>query len=152
MLCGSTGFEAPCVTAYHQTTLASYIVQAYAAGIMDGILANVWFKVSGWRGSALLDGSLNPLPAYTAFKNTRTRLGTASYIRSITEFTGIQGYEFTDAGHRIWVLWSVTAEGNPHAIRLGSVPLAVYDMYGNSMSLSTSLNVGLEPVFVEFGS
>jgi hypothetical protein len=152
LLCGSTGLEAPCVTDDHQKKLAIYIVQAYAAGIADGIRANVWFSVAGWRGSALLDGSLKPLPSYIAFKNASARLGTAGYIRSITEFAGIHGYEFTHAGHRIWVLWSVTAAGNPHAVSLESIPLGVYDMYGNSTSLTNLLNVGLEPVFVEFGS
>ena len=152
VLCGRTGLEAPCVTDDHQNTLATYIVEGYATGIVDGLRANVWYSVGGWRGSALLDGSQKHLPAYTAFKNARTRLGTATYVRSITEFTGIHGYEFTNAGHHIWVLWSVTAAGNPHTINLGSVPWAVYDLYGNSISQSTSLNVGLEPVFVEFGS
>src|SRR5450759_2010315 len=152
VLCGRTGLEAPCVTEDHQKTLSIYIVQAYAAGIADGMRANVWFSVAGWRGTALLDGSLKPLPSYTAFKNASDRLGKASYARSITEFTSIRGYEFNEAGHRIWVLWSVTAEGNPHTVSLGSLPVAVYDMAGNSLSPSDSLDVGLEPVYVEFES
>lgn len=150
MLCGTTGLETACVTPDHQKTVAIYLIQAYAAGIADGLRANIWYSVAGWRGSGLIDANQQPSPVYWAFANARTQIGEASFIRSITEFPGIHGYEFNHSGHRIWVLWSVTSVGNPHTVNTGSIPSAILDMYGNSLAPSTSLNVGLEPVFVVF--
>jgi hypothetical protein len=152
LICGSTGLEAPCVTADHEKSVSIYAVQAYAAGIADGLRANIWFSVAGWRGSALLDKRMAPLASYSALKNAGDRLGTAAFVRKITEYSGLQGYEFTSAGHRIWVVWSVTQEGNPHTITLLTAPFAVYDMYGGIQPSSMSLPVGIEPVYVEFGS
>jgi hypothetical protein len=151
ILCGRDGTEAPCVTDDHEQTVSAYIVQAYATGMADGLRSMVWYSVAGWRGSGLVDANLTPLPPYNAYKNARVWLGGAAYIGPITEFTGIKGYEFSNNGLRIWVLWSVTGVGNPLTIALGTMPLAVYDTYGAALPVGMTLNVGLEPVFIVFG-
>jgi hypothetical protein len=150
MLCGRTGQEPVCTTSDHEATLSSYILQSFAAGMADGLGVMVWFSVAGWRGSGLLDANLTPLPPYNAYKNARVWLGGAGFIRTVTDFTGIQGYEFSNNGLRIWVLWSVIGAGNPLIITLGMAPRAVYDMYGTSLPPASSLNIGLEPLFVVF--
>jgi len=154
VLCGSTGKEPVCTTADHEATVSAYIVQAYAAGIANGLPIIIWFSLAGWRGTGLVDAQLNPLPTYNAYKNVRALLGLDDYVRAITEFQGITGYEFIDnyAKQRTWVLWSVTATGNPHAITLSTMPLAVYDTYGAALPVGMTLNVNLEPVFIVFGA
>ena len=153
LLCGATGQEPTCVTSDHSTTLSAYIAQSFAGGIADGLKAKLWFSTAGWRGSGLLDSHLNPLPTYYAYKNVQTLLGQDSYVRTITDFPGVFGYEFiNNATNRLsWVLWSVTPVGNPQTITLSSTPAAVYDMYGTALPVGTTIGVGLTPIFIVFG-
>jgi hypothetical protein len=153
MLCGRTGQEAPCTTEDHAMTLSAYIVQAYSLGIADGLPIATWFSVAGWRGSALLNARLNPLPAYTTFQFASARLSNAIFVKPITEFPGIKGLEFTRDGHRMWVLWSLTSTDNPHIITPDAKLVSqAFDMYGGSLGSGTSVSIGLEPVYVEFSS
>ena len=133
--------------------MSAYIVQAYASGIANGLPNVIWFSVAGWRGSALLDAWLNTLPAYTTFQFASACLSNAIFVKPITEFPGIKGFEFTRDGHRMWVLWSITTTDNPHIITPGTEPVSqAFDMYGGSLGSGISLSIGLEPVYVEFSS
>ena len=152
LLCGRTGQEGPCVTEAHATTLSGYLVQSYAAGLADGLSTMIWFSAAGWRGTALLDPWLNPLPGYKAYQFTSERLSNATYVKPITGFSGIHGYEFSRDGNRIWVLWSVTSNNNSQTINLSQMPLAVYDMYGSLLPVGMLANVGLQPIFIEFSA
>ncbi len=149
LLCGRTGMEAACTNPDHESTVSAYIVQGMAEGKADGLTAMIWFSVAGWRGSGLLDSSLNPLPPYSAYQVARSMLGEATYVGPVTGFNGVTGYEFNSNGRRLWVLWSITATGNPQNITLSSMPLTVSDMYGNALPIGMTLGVGLEPIYVE---
>jgi hypothetical protein len=153
VLCGHTGQETYCTNPEHSATVGSYLVQAMAGSKADGILVSIWFSAGGWRGSGLLGLDQSLLPSYNAFKFARSKLGEAVFVRAVTEFSGINGYEFTNGGHRLWVLWSVTSAGNPHLLTVATAPTAVYDTYGSPIPLgnpSTSLSIDLMPVYVEF--
>ena len=154
VLCGSaTGPVNPaCTSADHEATVSAYIAESYAGGIADGLRSMIWFSATGWRGSQLLDQDLSPINTYHAFSFARTLLGQVTFVREITEFTGVTGYEFKNptTQHRSWILWSITSTGNPHTITLGTTPLAVYDVYGNTAAVSTSLQVGLIPIYVDY--
>jgi hypothetical protein len=152
ILCGRTGQEAPCTTEEHARTVSAYIVQAYASGIAGGLLTSIWYSAAGWRGSALLDAHLNPLPAYTTYQFSSVRLSNATFVKPITNFPEIKGYEFIRNGHQMWVLWSVSITSNPQTIILSNKSTEIFDMYGSALPVENSLNVGLEPVFIEFGS
>jgi hypothetical protein len=149
VLCGATSHELFC-DSDQEATVGVYLVQAYAAGTADGLRSMVWFSTGGWRGSELLDSNMDPLPAYNAYQTARRWLGGAIFTRAITEFTNVRGYEFTNNGFRIWVLWSVTQVGNPLSVASGQTPWAVFDLYGNPLPPVDPLNVGLEPIFVLF--
>jgi hypothetical protein len=150
VLCGATGQEQACTTTDHEATVSSYLVRAYVLEIADGLPTVIWFSVGGWRGSGLLDSSLKPLPAYNAFKVACAKLGETVFMRAVTEFSGVKGYEFFNKGRHLWVLWSMTATDS--MLTLGTTPAAVYDIYGNAMPVSTSLDVGMMPVYVEFNN
>ncbi len=152
LLCGRTGTEAACTNPDHESTVGAYIVEAMAEGKADGMAAMIWFSAAGWRGSGLLDSKLNPLPPYFAFAVARSMLGKATFVQAATGFNGVKGYEFINNGRHLWVLWSITATGNPQSITLSSMPLAVYDMYGAALPVGITLNVGLEPIYVELSS
>jgi len=135
-------------TSPFEQTKAYYVAQAYAAVIAQGLRANIWYSVLGWRNSGLLNADLSPRPAYTAFQFARSELRDAVWVRDVTEYTGVKGYEFQRGDRRIWVLWSL--DGASHTINLPGVPLAAWDVLGNSVSPAASMNVSLNPLYLEW--
>jgi hypothetical protein len=131
-----------------ETTKAYYVAQAYAAAIAQGLRANIWFSVLGWRNSGLLNSDLSPRPAYTAFQFARSELRNATWMRNVTEYTGVKGYEFQRSERRIWGLWSL--DGGTHSISLSDVPLAAWDALGNSLPVAASMDIDLNPLYLEW--
>jgi hypothetical protein len=132
-----------------EITKAYYVTQAYAAGIAEGLQANIWYSVFGWNNSGLLNGKdLSPYPAYTAFKFVISELRNVAYIRQITEYQGVKGYEFLRADKRIWVLWSLS--DSAHQISLPDGLLTAWDALGNSVSLSDASNITVKPLYLEW--
>ena len=62
--------------------------------------------------------------------------------------SSVKGYKFQWGDRRIWVLWSL--DGNMHSINLSSVPLGAWDALGNSISPTISMNVSLNPLYLEW--
>jgi hypothetical protein len=136
-----------------EATKAYYVVQSYAAAITQGLRANIWYSVAGWRNSGLLDEDLSPRPVYTAFRFAQSELGSAEFIAEITSVktgggSAIKGYEFQRGNRCIWVLWS--SDGNAHLISLSSEPVAAWDALGDYVSPSTVMNVTLKPLYLEW--
>lgn len=131
-----------------ELTKAAYLVQAYAAAIAQDLKANIWFSVLGWRNSGLLNSDLTPRPAYTAFAFARGKLEDATLVRAISEYNDISGYEFNTNNRRIWLIWSLDELSS--IITLPGTPLAIYDTLGQELTLSTQLEVGVMPLFVEW--
>jgi hypothetical protein len=136
-----------------EATKAYYVAQSYAAAIAQGLRANTWYSVFGWRNSGLLDDELNPYPAYMAYKFGRSELGTVEYIGEITAAdiggdSSVKGYKFRGSDRDIWVLWSY--DGNPHLISLVSTPLAAWDALGSPVTPATSMNVTFNPLYLEW--
>jgi hypothetical protein len=131
-----------------ETTKAYYVAQAYGAAIAQRLHANLWFSLLGWNNSGLLNSDLSPLPAYTAFEFGRNELRDAAYVRKITPFAGVKGYEYNRGDRYIWVLWSL--DGNTHSINLCDVPVAAWDALGNPVSRSAYMNVSLNPLYLEW--
>ena len=136
-----------------ENTKAYYIAQVYAAAIAQGLRANTWYDVFGWDGSGLLDGSLNPYPAYTAFKFGRNELRDSTYLNGVSKsdvggVSNVKGYKFQRGDRRIWILWSV--DGNAHTIKLSSIPLAAWDALGVSVTPVKSMSVTVDPLYLEW--
>jgi hypothetical protein len=153
VICGTTGLEAPCLLDTFSKTKAYFVAESYAAAIAQGLRANVWYNVQGWRGSGLLDASLNPLPAYTAFQFSRNELRNAAYNGAIVPgdiggASGVKGYKFLRGDRRIWVVWSL--DGSTHSVTLSGVPLAAWDALGVSVTPAASMNVTVNPLYLEW--
>jgi hypothetical protein len=133
--------------ANYEITKAYFVTQVYAAALAQGLRANIWFIVLGWQ-TDLINADLSPRPAYTAFQFARSELRDATWRRNVTEYAGVKGYEFLRGDRRIWILWSL--DGGTHLISLPSVPLAAGDALGNSISPSSSMNVSLNPLYLEW--
>jgi hypothetical protein len=153
LICGATGDEPACQTDISTETKAYYVVQSYAAAIAQGLRADIWYSVLGWRNSGLLNPDLSPRPAYTAFQFARSELGDAAYTGDITTadiggVSGVKGYKFSRDNRRIWVLWSL--DGITHSITLSTVPLSAWDALGNSVSPAPSMDGTLNPLYLEW--
>ncbi|MBU4352881.1 MAG: hypothetical protein KJ939_07435 [Nanoarchaeota archaeon] len=133
----------------YETTKAYYVAQAYASAITRGLKANLWYTLLGWRNSGLLNADLTLRPAYTAFQFARNELRDAGFVREITEYAGIKGYEFNRGDRRIWLLWSL--DGNSYPVTPSPAPLVACDALGQcTTNPSLPIAVTLDPLYLEF--
>jgi hypothetical protein len=133
--------------ANYEMTKAYFVAQVYAVALAQRLRANIWYSVLGWHND-LIYADLSPRPAYTAFSVSRSELSDAVWVRNVTEYAGVKGYEFQRGDRRIWVLWSL--DGSTHLVSLPSVPLAVVDSLGNSISPLASMSVSLNPLYLKW--
>jgi hypothetical protein len=139
LLCDSCSNDAT-----FETTKAYYVAQVYAAALAQGLRANIWYNVlGGWNNSGLINH-----PAYTAYQFARSELRDAVFVREITEYAGVKGYEYNRGDLRIWVLWSL--DGDTHSITLSGAPLAAWDALGNVVSPAASMDVTWNPLYLEW--
>jgi len=136
-----------------ETTKAYYVPQTYASGIALGLRANLWYSVMGWRNSGLLNPDLSLRPAYTAFKFAQSELSDAKFAGNITGsdiggVTGVKGYKLNRGDRLIWVVWSL--DGNTHSISMASAPLAAWDTLGTSVTPAASMDISLNPLYLEW--
>ena len=149
LLCGRSGEEPPCQADDFANTKSYYIAQSYTTALAEGLRANIWFSLFGWRASGLLNpGNQAPLPAFEAYRFSAQELGSARFLRQLQEYPGVSGYEFEREGQRIWVLWSL--DGTDHDVSLDASPRAVFDVFGISLPTSERLHVTLKPIYVEW--
>lgn len=152
VLCGRDGREDVCKADEFANTKAYYIAQANAAASAEGLRANIWYSLTGWRGSGLVDGQLEPQRAYTAYQFVVKQLDRSTFIEPVREFEGVTGYKFKKEGKAIWLLWSLDRQA--HSISLPVAYQAVYDVFGNSIELTASsykeLQITAAPVYVEW--
>ncbi len=150
VLCGRSGEEEYCLGDPYANTKSSYISQANVAALAAGLRVNLWYSLTGWRGTGLVSKEIQPLPAYQAYQFAASVLNEADYLDEIDEFTGVMGYSFKTVEGQYWVVWSL--DGDNHTINLPDKPLDVYDVYGRSVLdivLSESgLDVTVAPVFI----
>jgi hypothetical protein len=136
-----------------ETTKAYYVAQSYAAGIAQGLRANIWYSVFGWRNSGLLTSDLSPRTDYTALRFSRSELRDAAYGGDITAAdiggdSSVKGYKFQRSDRTIWVVWSL--DGSTHLITLARVPLAARDALGVSVTPAASMKLTLNPLYLEW--
>ena len=129
---------------------ADYAVRVYLRNWANGILGTIWYQFEGpgWRYGGLLDEEQNPKPVYTALQFMASRLSDASYIGEVSQFEGLQGYEFSAPDSRIWVLWS--PEQLDTTILLPGDFSGIYDKYGSQINQEGSILIVNSPVYVEF--
>ncbi len=146
LLCGRDGTEAVCRTEDFSATKAYYLTQAYAAAAAVGLRANVWYSLTGWRGSGLVSQALNPYPAFRAYQFSAQQLTGAAFWGEVADYAGVKGYRFNRDGREFWVLWSF--DGEPHTVELPSPPNAVYDVFGDPLPGGQTMEITLAPVYL----
>ena len=150
VLCGRSGTEDYCLGDPYANTKSNYITQANSAALAAGLQVNLWYSLTGWRGTGLVSKDAEPLPAFQAYKFTASVLNEAAYLGAIDEFSGVMGYRFENVAGQYWVVWSL--DGDKHTLSLPDTPLDVYDVYGNSVLANVSpdneLDVTVAPVLI----
>jgi len=135
-----------------ELTKAYYVVQSYTVAAAEGWISNIWYSAFGIRCSGLIEKDLTPLPAYHAYQFTQQKLENAYFVRPITEFPGVIGYEFTASGKQLWVLWSL--DGAAHTISLNQMPVSIFHIGADGKSVvepnATSPTIDLSPCFIDF--
>lgn len=149
IICGSDGSEPACRTEDFALTKAYYAAQANAVARAEGLRANVWYSITGWRASELVDrSSMQPLPVYYALQFSASQLNGSTYVREIVMYPGVRGYEFDQYGERKWILWSL--DGEEHLIQLTSEPKAILDVFGEDFPIGQELTITVAPVYLEW--
>jgi hypothetical protein len=140
-----TGDETKCPSETFEETKSIYVAQAYASARAEGLLANIWYSIRGWRFSGLVDKQGEPLPAAKALGFSASQLNQALFEQQLEQFPGLMGYAFQQDGTRLWVLWALEQD---QTIDLGAEPAEMYDLYGNSLPPTQQITVGLQPVYI----
>lgn len=128
---------------------ADYVVWLFVRNWAADMLGTVWYQFEGpgWRYSGLLDENQNPKPAYHALDFLAEELEHASYQGTVTQFAALRGYEFSDPGKRVWVLWAPDEE--PQDISLPADVTRVYDKYGNDITPAGDTVTVSSPIYLE---
>ncbi len=150
LLCGRDGSEPECQTEDYQITKSYFLAESYIAAISEHLTANVWYSLTGWRATGLVDPGMTPNQAYQAFITSANQLDGAGFSGAITDFTGVRGYAFDRHGKPLWVLWAV--DEKEHQIQLNQLPVSVSDVFGVAMAPGLSLTVSRAPLYIEFGN
>jgi len=150
ILCGRDGNEPGCVSDDFFNTKANYAAQANAAALAAGINSNIWYSLTGWRASGLVQPSLDslPLPVLDAYKFSARKIDQSHFVTEITQFLGVKGYEILQDEKRIWILWS--RDGEEQTIQPESSPAAIFDVYGESVEIQQSIQVSLTTLYIEW--
>jgi hypothetical protein len=113
-----------------------------------GLEANTWYSLFGWRGSALVNRELDPSPAFQALLATTEQLDRSIFVGELTDFPGVQGYEYERDGVRNWLLWS--KDGADHAVSLPGMPASIQDVFGADLPASQEVTVTMAPVYIHW--
>lgn len=147
LLCSNN--DASCANSDYLQAQADYLVWLYVRNWAEGLSGTIWytFDAPGWRYSSLLDGNQMPKPAYNALKALTQELKGAKYQKKITQYSGLQGFEFALSDKRVWMLASV--DNNAHTISLPAGYVSAHDKYGALITPSNNQLSVLSPIYVE---
>lgn len=148
LICGSSGDEAGCLTNEFARTKAAYVIHTNTAAYSLGLKVNIWYSLMGWRRSELVNSGYQLLPAFDVFRVNSQMMKDAVYKREVLDYPPFFIYEFETPRGGMWVMWS--RSGDAESIQLPFQPLAVYDLYGTSLSLTIEMSVNYAPVYIEY--
>lgn len=128
---------------------ADYVVWLYVRNWANDIMGTIWYQFDGlgWRSSGMLDANQQPKPVYNAYKFLTEELGGAGYERRITQYTGLDAYEFRTTDKRIWVMWA--PDGQQRTITLPAGFVKAYDKYGAALTPNNNQLTVRSPIYLE---
>jgi hypothetical protein len=116
-----------------------------------GLPATIWYTLDGpgWRQAGLLNEEQQPRPAYRAFEAMTSLLEGATFVRAVSDVSGLAGYvlEKVEGGLEIWVLWSPDGAPVPFPVPPGLKE--AHDLYGAPLGPGgDNLEIGFSPVYL----
>ena len=128
---------------------ADYVIWLFIRDWAADVKGAIWypFEGPGWRYGGLLDENQEPKSAYRALSFLTKELEGARYTGRLTEFPGVNGYEFVTNDKKIWVLWS--PDEQPQLVPLNQDVLAIYDKYGNTVEVQSGEVSVSSPIYIE---
>ena len=148
LICGRDGSEPECQTDEYAISKAYYLAQAALTGMAVGLDANTWYSLYGWRGSGLVSRQLEPSDAFRALLTTSEQLDRSVFRGEVTEYPGIQGYEYERDGIRTWMLWS--KDGEDQALSLPEMPTSILDVFGTDLPAGQEITITIAPIYVKW--
>ena len=148
ILCGRDASEPQCQSDEFAATKAYYVAQVNATGLAESLRANIWYSLTGWRGTALVDAQGKPNSAYTAFQFSAAQLEGAAFVRNIPDYPGVRGYEFLRDGKKVYFLWSL--DKKPQPVLFDKIPDAIFDVFGQAVQPQLTVEVTQQPIYVEW--
>jgi hypothetical protein len=149
VICGNSESDPGCRDREFGLTKANYIIQVNTSALAEGLRANIWYSMRGWRGTGLLNEQGNPNAAFDAYQFNTTELLGAAFVRRVNEIEGVRGYEFRRGDKRVMVLWSL--DGLDHAYKFDHTPDVIYNMFGEEIQLSQDFTITVQPIYLEWG-
>lgn len=144
LLCWECPFSPPAF----ETTKAYYVPQAYAMARAENLIGNVWYSWEGWFQSQLVDAAGAPTQAYKAMQVASRTVGQATSIRPKNDLEGLRGYQFTAAGGRYWLLWSV--DGQSRDVNAPVLNKRAFDYLGEPVTVNGQrVTIGAAPVYIQ---
>ena len=74
ILCGRADSEPQCQSEEFAMTKAYYVAQANVVSLAESLRANIWYSLTGWRGTELSMLKEKPNSAYIAFQFSAAQL------------------------------------------------------------------------------
>lgn len=149
LLCGSSGQEPLCQNKDYSDSKAIYLAQSMAAAQAEGLLANIWYSLSGWRGSHLVSNNSGiPNDSYRAFETSALFLENAAYLGPVSGYIGVTGYRFLQENQERWLIWSL--DGAAHTVSLPKAPADILNIFGEDQPIGQEIEITLSPVWLTF--
>jgi len=146
LICAKTDDDPVCLSEEFGLTKSYYIAQLNTTALAEGLNANIWYSLTGWRGTGLVDPSGKPIPAFDAFRENAAVLDGATSIRAVNDIEGIRGFELIRPGERVWILWSI--DGKEHLTDLKEKPASVWNVFGNPLEAGGQITIARRPVYI----
>jgi hypothetical protein len=147
LICGRGGSEPHCQTAEFNQTKANFAAVSFAAAQASGLWGNVWYSVTGWRASGLIDKQSQPYPVYDAYAFSLEMLAEAAFVTEVSDYPDLMGYEFQRGDARFWIVWALE---QPQTIQLPEAPDRAFDVFGNPLQASQQIEVTQNPIYIEW--
>lgn len=138
-------YQCQTVPVEFEITKANYVPQTYAMASAEGLSANVWYSLSGWQDSGLVNKN-GPTLAHKAYLVWNAQTKNAQFVREVISNNGIKAYEYKRGEKRLWVVWSLDGSSKP--IKLPSAATSIVDVYGNAKPNSIT-QIDITPLYIE---
>jgi len=146
LICVSS--PAQCASDEFELTKAYYTAQVNASALAEGLKANIWYSLAGWRDSGLVGPGRTPRLAFTAYGASTERLEGAAATGAFALEDGLMGYGYERQGTVGWVVWAV--DDSAHMLALQQISSRIFDVFGVELETSNLVEIGVAPVYIEW--